>query len=161
MWILHIFLAQFSTAPCIAERGGTSGVTSGIWEQSRIRAHIDGLRAIAVFAVVVSHASDSRLPGRYIGVDIFFVLSGYLISGILLRDHAQGRASLTNFYSRRIRRIFPALLLRSVGDVAGRLDAVVQLRIRCPRTRGHSRHCVFSPTLHCGGSRATSIARQS
>ena len=75
------------------------------------RAHIDGLRAIAVFAVVVSHASDSRLPGGYIGVDIFFVLSGYLISGILLRDHSQGRASLANFYSRRIRRIFPALLL--------------------------------------------------
>ena len=75
------------------------------------RPYIDGLRAIAVLAVVASHASDSRLPGGYVGVDIFFVLSGYLISGILLRDHALGRASLTNFYSRRIRRIFPALLL--------------------------------------------------
>jgi len=72
---------------------------------------IDGLRAIAVLAVVGSHVSDSRLPGGYIGVDIFFVLSGYLITGILLRDHAAGRASLTRFYSRRIRRIFPALLL--------------------------------------------------
>lgn len=73
--------------------------------------HIDGLRAVAVLSVVASHASDSLLTGGYVGVDIFFVISGYLITGILLRDQAEGRASLTTFYARRIRRIFPALIL--------------------------------------------------
>ena len=75
------------------------------------RPDIDGLRAFAVLAVVVYHAFPRTLPSGFIGVDVFFVISGYLISGIILNDLQQGTFSLWNFYSRRIRRIFPALIV--------------------------------------------------
>jgi len=75
------------------------------------RADIDGLRAIAVVAVVIHHAFPQLLPGGFVGVDIFFVISGYLISTIILRDLESGRFSFGTFYVRRIKRIFPALLL--------------------------------------------------
>ncbi len=73
------------------------------------RADIQGLRAVAVLAVVVHHAWAGALPGGFVGVDVFFVLSGFLITGILMRELDQGRFSLTGFYKRRIRRLFPAL----------------------------------------------------
>lgn len=73
--------------------------------------HIDGLRALAVLAVVAFHAFPSAVPGGFIGVDIFFVLSGYLITGIVFRALDDKEFSLLQFYARRIRRIFPALLL--------------------------------------------------
>ena len=76
----------------------------------RYRADIDGLRAIAVLAVIAYHAFPRVLPGGFIGVDIFFVISGYLISGILFREHAAAAFSLRNFYARRIKRIFPSLI---------------------------------------------------
>lgn len=76
------------------------------------RPDIDGLRAIAVLAVVGFHAFPGFFPGGFLGVDIFFVISGYLITGLLLRECEQNRRiSLANFYVRRIRRLFPALLL--------------------------------------------------
>lgn len=74
------------------------------------RADIDGLRAIAVLGVVIYHAFPQNLPGGFIGVDIFFVISGYLISGILYKGVRQGDFSFREFYSRRIRRLFPSLL---------------------------------------------------
>src|SRR5450830_2180550 len=75
------------------------------------RSDIDGLRAIAVLAVVAFHASPLRMPGGFVGVDIFFVISGYLISSIIFKQlDAQG-FSFRAFYSRRIQRIFPALIL--------------------------------------------------
>lgn len=74
------------------------------------RRDIDGLRALAVLAVVLYHALPASLPGGFIGVDVFFVISGYLISSILLRDLQAGQFSLTTFYIRRIRRIYPALI---------------------------------------------------
>ena len=73
------------------------------------RPDIDGLRAVAVLAVVAFHAFPGWAPGGFVGVDVFFVISGYLISGIILRGLADGRFSFTGFYARRIRRIFPAL----------------------------------------------------
>lgn len=73
------------------------------------RPDIDGLRAIAVLAVVFFHA-DVGLNGGYVGVDIFFTISGYLITGILLKDLEQKQFSLVNFWERRARRILPALL---------------------------------------------------
>ncbi|WP_374580124.1 acyltransferase family protein [Pseudoduganella sp.] len=73
--------------------------------------HIDGLRALAVVAVVVFHTFPQALPGGFAGVDIFFVISGYLITGILLRALDAGSFSLASFYARRVRRIFPALLV--------------------------------------------------
>lgn len=75
------------------------------------RADIDGLRAIAVIAVVVSHAVPSAVTGGFVGVDVFFVISGYLITGNILADLNNGRFQLLTFYDRRIRRLFPALLL--------------------------------------------------
>ncbi|MDR0996166.1 MAG: acyltransferase, partial [Zoogloeaceae bacterium] len=75
------------------------------------RPDIDGLRAIAVLSVVIFHAFPGRLPGGFVGVDIFFVISGYLISTILFKGLQNGHFSFTKFYAHRIRRIFPALIL--------------------------------------------------
>lgn len=75
------------------------------------RPDIDGIRALAVLSVVAFHAFPDLIRGGFIGVDIFFVISGFLISGILFNDLAQGRFSITDFYVRRIKRIFPALIL--------------------------------------------------
>ena len=75
------------------------------------RRDIDGLRALAVLAVVVYHAAPAALPGGYIGVDIFFIISGFLITSILRKNLEAGSFSLLDFYQRRMKRIFPALLL--------------------------------------------------
>ena len=75
----------------------------------KYRADIDGLRAVAVIAVVAFHAFPTVARGGFVGVDVFFVISGYLISGIILGALEQERFSFANFYARRIRRIFPAL----------------------------------------------------
>lgn len=73
------------------------------------RPDIDGLRAVAVVGVLAYHVAPQSLPGGYIGVDIFFVISGFLISGIILRERDLGHFSLLGFYARRVRRLFPAL----------------------------------------------------
>lgn len=75
------------------------------------RPDIDGLRAIAVIAVVLSHAFPDFLPGGFVGVDIFFVISGFLITTILVKEMETQRFSVAAFYGRRIRRLFPALAL--------------------------------------------------
>lgn len=75
------------------------------------RPEIDGLRAIAVLSVVIFHINPSWLRGGFLGVDIFFVISGYLISGNIFRDLDRGSFSFKRFYEKRIRRIFPAFLL--------------------------------------------------
>jgi peptidoglycan/LPS O-acetylase OafA/YrhL len=74
------------------------------------RPDIDGLRALAVMAVVIFHYFPTWLPGGFVGVDVFFVISGYLISGHIVQQMRAGRFSLLDFYGRRIRRIFPALI---------------------------------------------------
>ncbi|MDQ1448819.1 MAG: hypothetical protein QOC79_1790 [Actinomycetota bacterium] len=77
--------------------------------QLRYRPHLDGLRAVAVFLVVAFHADLGRVSGGFIGVDIFFVLSGFLVTRILVRDLASGgRIQWRRFYARRVRRILPA-----------------------------------------------------
>lgn len=75
------------------------------------RPDIDGLRAIAVLSVVGYHAFPYWFPGGFVGVDVFFVISGFLISRIILGDLTEGRFSIREFYLRRIRRIFPSLLV--------------------------------------------------
>lgn len=82
------------------------------------RPDIDGLRAVAVLAVVAYHAAPGWLPGGFIGVDVFFVISGFLITRILAGQLAEGRWSLADFYARRIRRIFPALGLVLLASLA-------------------------------------------
>lgn len=75
------------------------------------RREIDGLRAVAVLPVVLFHAGFELFSGGYVGVDIFFVISGYLITTIILAELENDRFSLTGFYERRARRILPALAL--------------------------------------------------
>jgi len=75
------------------------------------RPDIDGLRAVAVLAVIAFHAFPQWLPGGYVGVDVFFVISGFLISSQLIAAAESGTLSFGGFYARRIRRIFPALFV--------------------------------------------------
>lgn len=83
----------------------------------RYRPDIDGLRAIAVVLVVVYHAKLGWADGGFVGVDVFFVISGYLITSIIWREQQAGRFTLLNFYERRVRRILPALLLVSLATM--------------------------------------------
>ena len=77
----------------------------------KYRPDIDGLRAIAVLAVVLFHAGVQTLSGGFSGVDVFFVISGYLITSIIVREIREGNLSLLTFYERRMRRILPALFV--------------------------------------------------
>ncbi len=86
------------------------------------RPDIQGLRAIAVLSVVLYHANSSLIGGGFAGVDIFFVISGYLIAGILMGELERGQFSLLGFYERRVRRLFPALfLMLASATIAGAL----------------------------------------
>ena len=99
----------------------TEGRNEGALPQSQLpagdrhaagyRPDIDGLRAIAVLLVVGFHAFPERVPGGYVGVDVFFVISGFLISSIILKGLADGSFRFSVFYGRRIRRIFTALVI--------------------------------------------------
>jgi peptidoglycan/LPS O-acetylase OafA/YrhL len=74
------------------------------------RPDLQGLRAIAVLLVIIAHAGCKRLAGGFIGVDVFFVLSGYLITGLLTHELEEtGRIQLVRFYARRLKRLLPAL----------------------------------------------------
>ena len=75
------------------------------------RKEIDGLRAVAVTAVILYHAHVSALKGGFVGVDVFFVISGFLITSVILDQQAKGRFTIRGFYERRARRILPALLV--------------------------------------------------
>jgi len=82
------------------------------------RADIDGLRALAVIAVVLFHAFPDVLKGGFVGVDIFFVISGFLITSIIIHGLDADRFSFFEFYARRIKRIFPALILVLTASLA-------------------------------------------
>ena len=83
----------------------------------RYRPDIDGLRAVAVLSVVAYHYFPERLGGGFVGVDVFFVLSGFLITGLIAHRAGTGRFTVRDFYVRRIRRIFPALVTVLVASV--------------------------------------------
>jgi peptidoglycan/LPS O-acetylase OafA/YrhL len=83
------------------------------WDPHRFiyRPDVDGLRAVAIISVVAYHAFPRLMPGGFVGVDVFFVISGFLISGILLQALQTSTFSFPGFYANRVRRLFPALLL--------------------------------------------------
>ena len=76
----------------------------------KYRPEIDGLRAVAVLAVIFFHAEFQTFAGGYVGVDVFFVISGYLISSIIISEIENKKFSISSFYQRRARRILPALI---------------------------------------------------
>src|SRR5581483_2074135 len=82
------------------------------------RADIDGMRAVAVIAVVLFHAYPKGLPGGFAGVDAFFVISGYLITSIIVGGLDRDGFSFADFYVRRVRRLFPALIVVLVATLA-------------------------------------------
>lgn len=96
------------------------------------RSDIDGLRAIAVLLVIGFHAYPSLIPGGYIGVDVFFVISGYLISKIIIIEINNNNFTILNFYVRRVLRLFPSLLLILIfsyfyGEYILQIDELKQL----------------------------------
>src|SRR4051812_14118173 len=95
---------------------GAAPVTATLWTRPtaghmKYRPDVDGLRAVAVLSVVGHHAFPEWVRGGFIGVDIFFVISGYLISNIIFESLDTKKFSYADFYARRIRRIFPALIV--------------------------------------------------
>jgi peptidoglycan/LPS O-acetylase OafA/YrhL len=103
----------------------TSSLTEDGESRPRYRADVDGLRAVAILAVVLFHAHAPMFGGGFVGVDIFFVISGFLIGGIVFRDVDRERFSFATFYARRAKRILPALIAMSLAVTA---IAVVLLR---------------------------------
>ncbi|MEL5992365.1 acyltransferase family protein [Microbacterium phosphatis] len=97
--------------------------------RSEFRSDVQGLRTLAVAAVVVFHASAALLPGGFVGVDVFFVISGYLISSHLVRQLSAGRFRFADFYARRIRRLVPAALLVLVVTLIASYVLLSPLRI--------------------------------
>ncbi|MFE9242402.1 acyltransferase family protein [Nocardiopsis sp. NPDC006938] len=112
---------QVEAAP---ERTGARG------RGSRFRPEVQGLRAVAVLLVLAYHLNPRLLPGGYVGVDVFFVISGFLITSLLLREvREHGRVSLAGFYVRRVRRLLPAatVVLLTTGAAALALLPVTRL----------------------------------
>ena len=86
------------------------------FSRPKYRPDVDGMRALAILSVLFFHAFPNSLPGGFVGVDIFFVISGYLISSIIFRGLTLGTFSFFDFYARRVRRIFPAVTVVLLGS---------------------------------------------
>ena len=102
-------VAAYAAIPWITERLQLATPITETPPPHQYRSDIDGLRAIAVLAVVIYHFFPNQLPGGYVGVDVFFVISGYLITQIILGKLVTQQWSIADFYVRRIRRILPAV----------------------------------------------------
>ena len=99
----------------------TARTTRTLRRPRRIRG-LDGLRALAVLAVLIFHLRPASLPGGFIGVDIFFVVSGFLITSLLIRERAStGSIDFAGFWLRRARRLLPAVFLTVIVSVTGGL----------------------------------------
>lgn len=114
-----VLIAYDARSALTATTTGLVGMTEKSAHQlhTKYRPDIDGLRAIAVLSVLGFHAFPWRMPGGFIGVDIFFVISGYLISTIIFSNLERDTFSIVDFYNRRIRRIFPALIAVMIASL--------------------------------------------
>jgi peptidoglycan/LPS O-acetylase OafA/YrhL len=101
----HGFCAESITIPAAVALGSVKRLP----EAAAYRADVDGLRGVAIALVCLFHADVSPFTGGFVGVDVFFVISGFVITGVLLKDLENGRLSLKGFFIRRIRRLAPAL----------------------------------------------------
>ncbi len=165
-WLLPWYglgVAAYAVTPWIADRLNLATPLTETPAPHRYRSDIDGLRAMAVLAVVIYHFFPTQLPGGYVGVDVFFVISGYLITQIILGKLVTQQWSIADFYVRRIRRILPAvtvMLLMTIGvgwvffaatewQELGRhvVAGVGFLRIFCS-TRTSTISTLISPTNH-------------
>lgn len=101
------------TQGCQIDRGASpNGAVAAVPPVARYRPDIDGLRAVAVLAVVINHIDGALLPGGFLGVDVFFVISGFVVTGSLWDRNSPGfSAMLLGFWARRVRRLLPALLV--------------------------------------------------
>lgn len=107
--IMQIFIMNFRKNVMIS-------VIPQSFSRPKYRPDIDGMRALAIMSVLLFHAYPSSLSGGFVGVDIFFVISGYLISSIIFRGLSLGSFSFFDFYARRVRRIFPAVTVVILGS---------------------------------------------
>lgn len=101
-----------------AAHDGPSGASPRVRERGNYLAHVDGLRAVAIALVVVYHAWPHELTGGFVGVDVFFVVSGFLITRLMLAEMQAGTFSIFAFFARRIRRLLPAATLMIVAVLA-------------------------------------------
>jgi peptidoglycan/LPS O-acetylase OafA/YrhL len=109
------------TEHAVAVEGAISERIHAARQSAKYRPDIDGLRAVAIAAVFVFHAKHALLPGGFVGVDVFFVISGFLIIRIILDGLETDTFSLAGFYARRIRRILPRAYLCSGRHLGPRL----------------------------------------
>ena len=124
----------------------------------RYRAEIDGLRAVAVIPVILFHAGFAAFGGGFVGVDVFFVISGYLITALLLGDLATGRFSIWAFYDRRARRLLPALFVVLAACLPAPGGGCCPATCRsCCRVSPPSR---CSCRTSCSGTRAATSTRR-
>lgn len=111
-------MGTVTDAPASGPELGSADESGSAPGDRRFRPDVEGLRAVAVLLVVLYHANMPGLSGGYVGVDVFFVISGYVITGLLLRERTStGLTSLLAFYGRRVRRILPAATLVTVTTV--------------------------------------------
>lgn len=104
-------------AASASQPSATQAVSPAAAASQSYRPDIDGLRAIAVLAVIAFHANSRLMPGGFAGVDVFFVISGYLITGLIFDALESGTFSYAGFYARRIKRIFPAYIAVAVATL--------------------------------------------
>jgi peptidoglycan/LPS O-acetylase OafA/YrhL len=126
---------------------------------SKYRPDVEGLRAVAVALVVLNHAGVSRLGGGYVGVDVFFVISGFLITGLLVREQeTKRRISIVSFYARRARRILPASCFTIVATVI--TSYFVLGSVRANDVANDARWAsVFAANVHFGFESVSYFAR--
>ena len=114
-------------------------------QKFKYRADIDGLRAIAVLAVVLFHAGLG-VSGGFVGVDVFFVISGFLITSLILKDLHRGNFSIVEFWERRARRIFPALAVVVIATLIAGWFLMLPFGLSSARAVGSRAH-VFASNI--------------